>query len=76
MALGEELSDSLGPEGCDFEVDTKSFRVRRGGRLSKSAEKLPRTCLPNGCVHDPQDLGNFTARLIEKSYLWAWAGQE
>lgn len=54
LALPEKHEgESLGPEGCDFEVDTRAFRVGVGGvagRFHKSAERLPSLCLPNGYV--------------------------
>lgn len=71
--------DSLGLEGYDFEVDTESFSVRKGGKDFTSQQKSfqRRACqmadLPN--IHNSQNLGNFTPCLIEKSHLWSWTSK-
>lgn len=47
LALAEEhAGESLGPEGCDFEVDTRAFGVGRGGgQISQVSRKAAKAML-------------------------------
>ena len=47
LALAEKhAGESLGPEGCDFEVDTRAFGVGRGGgQISQVSRKAAKAVL-------------------------------
>lgn len=66
LALPEKHEgESLGPEGCDFEVDTRAFGGWRGGeggggQISQVSRKAAKSMLAKWLCPWFLKLGNFT----------------
>lgn len=76
LALAEKhAGESLGPEGCDFEVNTRAFGVGAGADFT-SQQKGCQGCACQMAASGGSQNWAVSLCLIENSYLWSRARRE